>query len=93
MDLEYTWISLGTTAGCSAAVMLVTQYVKEYLPRWLPVRLAVWGLSFLFLCGSALFTGSWRWSDVPLLLLNSVTIALAAMGAYETAVKEKTTST
>ena len=91
MQLEYTWASLGTTAGCSAAVLLVTQYVKDYLPRWLPTRLAVWGQAFLFLAG-AWFFGEERHalSDLPLLAVNSVTIALAAMGAYETALKEKT---
>ncbi len=90
MQVKYTWASLGTTAGCSAAVLLVTQYVKDYLPRWA----AGWR------CGDRRFF-SWRGpgffarSDTPSrrrlpCWRHPVTIALAAMGAYETALKEKT---
>lgn len=88
MELNYTWSSLGTTAGCSAAVLLVTQYIKDYLPKWLPTRLLVLLLSFLFLAGAWWFGDGARALDqLPLLLVNSFTIALTAMGAYETALK------
>lgn len=89
MELEYTWSSLGTTAGCSAAVLLVTQYVKEYMPAWLPTRLLVLLLSFLFLAGAWWFgEGARTWSQLPLLAVNAFTVALAAMGAYETALRK-----
>ena len=89
MELEYTWEALGTSAGCSAAVLLMVQYLKGYLPAWLPTRLAVLALAFLLLMGAWLCGGDCRMSDVPLLMVNSFTVALAAMGAYETALKEK----
>ena len=89
MELEYTWNSLGTAAGCAAAVMLITQYLKEFLPEWLPVRIFVLALAFLMLTGAWLFGGGCRFSDLPLIIVNSFTVALAAMGAYETAIKEK----
>ena len=89
MELEYTWEALSTSAGCSAAVLLIIQYVKEYLPVWLPTRLAVLGLAFALLTGAWLFGGGCRFSDLPLIIVNSFTVALAAMGAYETAIKKK----
>jgi len=90
MELNYTWETLGTTAGCSAAVLLVTQYVKEYMPDWLPTRLLVLILSALFLVGAWLFgAGARELADVPLLLVNAFVVALAAMGAYETALKKQ----
>lgn len=89
MELEYTWEALSTSAGCSAAVLLIMQYVKGYLPEWLPTRLAVLALAFTLLTGAWLFTGGCRFSDIPLIAVNSFTVALAAMGAYETAIKEK----
>ncbi len=89
MELNYTWETLGTTAGCSAAVLLVTQYVKDYMPAWLPTRLLVLLLSALFLSGAWLFSdGAHSPGDVPLILVNSFVVALAAMGAYETALKK-----
>jgi len=89
MELEYTWEALGTGAGCSAAVLLIMQYLKGYLPAWLPTRLAVLALAFMLLMGAWLTGGSCRLSDLPLIAVNSFTVALAAMGAYETALKGK----
>lgn len=90
MELEYTWSSLGTVTGCSAAVLLVTQYVKGYLPRWLPTRLMVLALSFALLTGAWVFGGGARaWSDLPLIGINSFAVAFAAMGAYDTALKKE----
>lgn len=89
MELHYTWETLGTTAGCSAAVLLITQYVKEYMPAWLPTRLLVLLLSALLLSGAWLFADSAHsLGDVPLILVNAFVVALAAMGAYETALRK-----
>lgn len=87
MELEYTWSALGTGAGCSAAVLLITQYLKDYLPKWLPTRLVVLALSFVLLLGAWLCGDARAWSDVPLIAVNSFTVALTSMGAYETALK------
>lgn len=88
MELEYTWSALGTGAGCSAAVLLITQYLKDYMPKWLPTRLTVLALSFALLIGAWFCGGGARsWGDVPLIAVNSFTVALTAMGAYETALK------
>ena len=80
---------MGTVTGCSAAVMLMTQYVKEYLPGWLPTRLVVLALSFALLIGAWMCSGGeLLWTDVPLIGVNSFAVAFAAMGAYETAPKK-----
>lgn len=85
MELEYTWNALGTGTGCSAAVLLITQYIKDYMPEWLPTRLLVLALSFAMLLGAWLCSDAvCVWSDVPLIAVNSFTVALTAMGAYET---------
>lgn len=88
MEFEYTWQTLGTMTGCSAAVLLVTQYIKDYTPKWLHTRLLVLALSFVFLLAAwALGQTEHVWTDVLLILVNSFVVALAAMGAYETALK------
>ena len=93
MESEYTWASLGTSAGCAAAVLLITQYIKGFLPKWLPTRLMVWLLAFLFLLGASAFgENALHISDIPLMLINSCAVALTAMGAYETALADRTKS-
>ena len=90
MEMEYTWASLCTAAGCTAAVLLIPQYIKGFLPKWLPTRLAVWVMAFMLLCGAYVFgEGGMLWSDLPLVLVNSCAVALAAMGAYETALAKE----
>ena len=47
-------------------------------------------LSALFLAGAWLFgDGARSAADVPLILVNAFVVALAAMGAYETALKKQ----
>lgn len=89
MELEYTWSSLGTATGCSAAVLVITQYLKCYLPAWLPTRLLVLALSFAMLLGAWLFGGGGSAGDIPLIAVNSFAVALTAMGAYETALNDR----
>lgn len=81
----YTWAALLTTAGCTAAVLMVVQYLKVPLDRvWrIPTRVFVLILSFAFMLAAKAFTSGVVLGDVPLLALNAFVVALAAMGAYE----------
>lgn len=81
----YTWAALLTTAGCTAAVLMVVQYLKVPLDRvWkIPTRVFVLILSFVFMLAAKAFTSGVALGDVPLLALNAFVVALAAMGAYE----------
>ena len=81
----FEWAGLVTTAGATAAVLLIVQYLKMPLDKiWkIPTRIFVLALSFIItLCAKAFSTGL-LWPDVPLLALNAFVVALAAMGAYE----------
>ncbi len=86
----YTWASLGTTAGATAATLLVVQYLKEPLDRLikLPTRILVLIVAFLVLLGAEAFgADGLHWSEVPLEFVNSFLVALSAMGAYENTFK------
>jgi len=86
MEMEYGWSVLGTTAGVTAAVLLIVQYCKVPLDRlWkIPTRALVYVLSALLMLGVQAFgVGSITWGDVPLIALNAFVAALASMGAYE----------
>lgn len=91
MNLEYTYQTLATSTGATATVLLVTQYLKSYLPKWLPTRLFVLALSAFLLTGTWAAMGVKDWKELPLVLLNAFPVAFAAMGAYETALKKTET--
>jgi len=86
MDTIYSWQILGTTAGATAAVLLIIQYIKAPLYKlWkIPTRLLVYLLSAMITTGAQAFGfGSIVWADVPLLIVNAFVVAMAAMGSYE----------
>lgn len=81
----YTWESLATVAGATAATLLIVQYVKAPLDRvWkVPTRGLALAVAFALLLMARAFTVGLAWPDVPLLMVNAFVVALAAMGAYE----------
>lgn len=89
----YTWETLATVAGATAATLLIVQYAKVPLDKvWkIPTRVFVWLVAFLILLGAQGFITGLTWSAVPLIVVNSFVVALAAMGTYEAtfAIKEK----
>lgn len=88
MNLEYTYETLATSTGATAAVLLITQYMKGYLPKWFPTRLFVLALSAVVLTGTWAAIGVKDWKELPLVLLNAFPVAFAAMGAYDTTLKK-----
>jgi hypothetical protein len=81
----YTWDSLATIGGATTATLLIVQYVKAPLDRWhhIPTRLITLIVAFAILSVARAYTVGLEWLDVPLILVNSFVVALAAMGAYE----------
>lgn len=86
MDLTpFTWSTLATVAGASAAAMVIVQIIKEPLDRLvkIPTRWLVWLISFVLLLLAQLFTAGLAWANLPLLIVNAFLATFAAMGGYE----------
>jgi len=87
MDMSpFTWNSLATISGATAATLLIVQFLKVPLDRvWkIPTRWLVWLVGFLLLLASSAVTGvSMTWENLLLLAINAIIVALAAMGSYE----------
>lgn len=81
----YTWDLLATTAGATAATLLIVQVLKLPLDRvWkVPTRAVVVVIAFILMLAAQAATRGLTWPDVPLVLVNACMVALAAMGAYE----------
>ena len=81
----YDWARLLTIPGAIAATLLVVQYAKLPLDKvWkIPTRWVVLIIAFAIMFAAKYFTQSLTLADIPLTVINSFVVSLAAMGAYE----------
>jgi len=81
MDL-FTWLTLATVAGASAAVLLILQFTKPLLPPKFPTRLAALILAVIILELATAITGGTP-EQYGIALVNAFIVATTAMGGYE----------
>lgn len=81
----FTWEQLATIAGCTLATLLIVQLLKLPLDKvWkIPTRIIAYVIALAVMLLATHFTIGLTWSNAGLAALNSVIVALAAMGAYE----------
>lgn len=85
MDFTFfDWTYLGTFAGCLAAVMLITQLIKD-VPgiNKIPTQYVSWALAFVILIGAQAVAGALDIQSAALTLMNAGAVSLAANGGYE----------
>jgi len=85
-DAFFTWDQLGSYAGATMAVLIITQFTKE-LPgiKVIPTRLWAYIVSAVILVLATIFTVDNITPSVILLcLINAVIVAMAAIGGYHT---------
>ncbi len=86
----FSWEYLATIAGATVATMLIVQLLKLPLDKvWkIPTRIIAYVIALVVMILATHFTIGLTWSNVGLAALNSVIVALAAMGAYEVSFKK-----
>ena len=88
----YSWESLGTMAGATAATLMIVQLIKAPLDRiWkIPTRVAVYFVALILLLAAQAFGGGLTLQTAALAAVNAAMVALSAYGSYEVAFgKEK----
>lgn len=81
MDSFFTWTMLATLAGCTTAVGILTQAVKEIFKN-VPTQLVSYILAVLLLGLATLFNGgadAATWAIIP---FNAVIVSTSANGAF-----------
>ena len=84
MEEFFTWSALGTYAGATLAVTLITQLVKGV--GWiekLPTRITSYIVALAVLIAAAAVAGELTWSTAGLAVINAVVVSLAANGAFD----------
>lgn len=86
----FDWTMLGTFAGASTAVAVITQFTKE-LPGIKKIPTQVWSyiLSLVVLMMAHLATGDLTWASAGLAVVNAFLVSLSANGEYAVAKKIK----
>ena len=84
MEEFFTWSALGTYAGATLAVTLITQLVKGV--GWiekLPTRITSYLVALVVLIAAAAVAGELTWATAGLAVINAVVVSLAANGAFD----------
>lgn len=81
----FTWEQLATIAGATLATLLIVQLLKLPLDKvWkIPTRIVVFFIALTVLLLATYFTQGLTADTAILTVINSVIVALAAMGSYE----------
>lgn len=81
----YTWESLSTLAGATAATLMIVQFLKTPLDKvwYIPTRLLVYLTAAAILMTARAFMGGVTAQGVMLSLVDAVLVALSAYGSYE----------
>ena len=85
MEFEFfSWDILGTLAGATMAVGIITQIIKE-LPfiKAIPTQAVSYVLALVIMIAAQAFTGGLTASGAALAAINAAMVSLAANGGYE----------
>ena len=77
----FSWQTLATFAGCSAATAILTQFLKGVFQK-LPTQWLSYFIAAVILYAATYFTGALSASSAAITPLNAVLVALASNGAY-----------
>lgn len=84
MNEFFTWAMLGTYAGITACVAMITQVFKDVgILKKLPTRIFSYIVAVIVLLVSTVFTDGLTWSSGVLCLVNAVVVSLAANGTFD----------
>lgn len=89
----FTWEYLASAAGATAAVTIITQFIKGIpFVQKIPTQLVSYIVSLIVMFAASFFTGALTASSAALVPLNAIVIMLAANGTYDT-ISSKSTKT
>ena len=89
MNEFFTWAALGTCAGATLVVTLITQLLKDLdFIKKIPTRLFSYGVAVVVLFLAAVFSGNLTIDNAVLCLINGVVVSLASNGAFDAVAKK-----
>ena len=82
MDEFFSWQMLATFAGATAATGILTQFLKNLIPK-LPTQWLSYLLALVLLCAATAAIGDFTdWTSWAILPLNAALVSMASNGAF-----------
>ena len=90
MNEFFTWTTLATYAGATAAVGLITQLFKGvgFIDK-IPTRITSYAIALVVLLAATFFTGGLTLESGVLCVVNAVVVSLASNGAFDAVTAKK----
>jgi hypothetical protein len=83
MSEFFNWEMLGTYAGCTATVGVITQFVKGVgVLNRIPTQIVTYVLALVLMLLASVFTGGVTVEGAVLTVFNAVVVSLASNGGY-----------
>lgn len=83
MSEFFNWEMLGTYAGCTAAVGVITQFIKGVgVLNRIPTQIVTYVLALVLMLLASVFTGGVTLEGAVLTVFNAVVVSLASNGGY-----------
>lgn len=77
---------LGTLAGVTVIVTLLTQFTKELIDtklKKIPTKFVAFFYALVTILVYQLVTGTFKWNMIYVTIINSIIVTLTAQGGYE----------
>lgn len=81
-DTYFTWSSIGTVAGCTAATTLITQFLKSVFDR-LPAQILSYIVALILMVCAAFIVSGCDWQAVLIAPVNAVIVSFASNGSFD----------
>lgn len=86
MDNFITLAYMGTFVGMVAIVVLITEFTKDLIDKYLkqiPTKYVVFIYSLIVILGYQLMSGTFNKSQLLLTIINAILLCMTAQGGYE----------
>ena len=83
-DTYFTWSSIGTLAGCTAATTLITQFLKSVFSK-LPTQILSYIIALILMLGATVITFGYDWQAILIAPVNAVIVSFASNGSFDAA--------
>ncbi len=87
MNDFFTWTMLATSAGCTLATGVVTQFFKDIIK--IPTQVLSYLVAVIILLAATCFVGPYDIATFAIIPLNGIIVSLASNGGYEVVNKLK----
>lgn len=82
MDTYFTWSSISTLAGCTAATALVTQFLKSVFDKF-PTQILSYIVALVLMFGATVIISGYDLQAILIAPVNAIIVSFASNGSFD----------